>query len=146
MKVDFIYKLVGSPPGVPIVDGKLPSDFVLPASDLDKHSGFMHMSTAVQVPGTLQFFPSPKSEKGKLFILRAPFEPLDKRRLIKFESPEGDITDTPGKDGYFPHIYDDKQYRLTSDMVDSVVGITSEEGEEGFGRAVTKLREDGWLK
>jgi uncharacterized protein (DUF952 family) len=147
MKVEFIYKLVGSAPGLPVTEqGKLPENFVLPASDLDKRSGFMHLSTAVQVPGTLQFFPSPKSENGKLFILRAPLEPLVKNGDVRWESPDGQISDTPGKEGYFPHIYDDKKYRFTTDMIDSVVEIASEEGEEGFGKAVTKLGEDGWLK
>lgn len=147
MKVNAIYKLVTSPPGVLVTpDGKLSSGFVLPASDLDKTSGFMHMSTAAQVPGTLQFFPSPKSEKGTLFLLRVPFELLEKKGLIKWESPEGQVSDTPGEEGYFPHIYDDKQYKLSDDMVDSVVKIESHEGEDGFGEAVSKVRQSGWLK
>ena len=48
---NYVYKLV--PPSMPVPD---PLPERLEVSDLDESSGFIHLSTSIQVPGTLKHF------------------------------------------------------------------------------------------
>lgn len=75
---NYLYKLVPSnaAPADP-----LPEE--LPLSELDQNSGFIHLSTAVQVPGTLRHF---FADEERVYILKIPFEPLKEK--IRWESPD----------------------------------------------------------
>jgi uncharacterized protein (DUF952 family) len=66
----YIYKIVSSstPPPTPLPDK-------LPISELDKASGFLHLSTAVQIPGTLKYF---FDDIDKVYILRIEYKSVEK--------------------------------------------------------------------
>lgn len=85
---NYLYKILPSPPPQP-----LPA--VLPLSPLDSKDGFIHLSTAVQVPKTAaRFF----SDAARLWLLRI--------RLDTLEDSKGDLKwEIAGDDGCFPHLY-----------------------------------------
>ena len=63
----------------------LPLPDVLPVSELDSSDGFIHLSTALQVPGTLkQFF----SNDDSVYILRIIYTKVEKD--IKWENDKGE--------------------------------------------------------
>lgn len=94
-KPSFVYKLVSflSPP-----PEKLPE--ALPVSVLDSKSGFVHLSTAVQLPGTLKRF---FAEDPRVYILKLPYDAIEKD--IKWESPNAEVCGERGGEGMFPHLY-----------------------------------------
>lgn len=99
-KPTYIYKLVPYTSPVPSNHADLPD--VLPVSDLDRTSGFIHLSTAPQIPGTLaNFFAS----DPRVYILRIPYDPLDRSGVIKWEDPKGDVCGPRPGEGLFPHVY-----------------------------------------
>lgn len=55
----------------------------LPLSELDETSGFIHLSTALQVPGTLTHF---FGNDEKMYILKIGFELVKDK--IRWESPD----------------------------------------------------------
>lgn len=76
----YIYKIVSSSAG-PIPD---PLPDRLPVSELDQKDGFIHLSTAKQVAGTLnRFF----SGEQKTHLLRIDYSSV--KDLIKWEYPQG---------------------------------------------------------
>ncbi|KAF8431945.1 peptidase family C54-domain-containing protein [Boletus edulis BED1] len=120
----YVYKLVAHTSPVPLDPADLPT--ALPISDIDQSSGFIHLSTAPQIRGTLvHFFTS----DPHVFVLRLPYEPL--ARLpgqIKWESPEGNVCGPRPAEGLFPHLYNG--LRLGKDEVESVWKL--ERGEGGW--------------
>lgn len=78
-KPTFLYKLVHSSAAPP---NPLPER--LPLSHLDLASGFIHLSTAVQVPGTLQRY---FANESQVFILRLGYDHIEKD--IKWEDAKG---------------------------------------------------------
>jgi hypothetical protein len=78
-EVTYIYKLV--PLSAPIPD---PLPEALPLSNLDSTDGFIHLSTAVQVPKTLKRF---FADESKITVLRIKYATVEKD--IKWESPDG---------------------------------------------------------
>ena len=70
VKPSYVYKLIPSstPPPEPIPEK-------LPLSDLDARSGFIHLSTASQVPGTLKHF---FAEEPFVYVLRIAFSQVEK--------------------------------------------------------------------
>ncbi|KXN86395.1 hypothetical protein AN958_10257 [Leucoagaricus sp. SymC.cos] len=125
----YVYKLVPSsaPPPEP-----LPEE--LPLSELDEKSGFIHLSTAPQVLGTLRYF---FGGDKKIYILRIPFEPVKDK--IRWESPDKKVCGPRPDEGLFPHLYDGK---LGNDEVDRVV--TLEKREAGWD-AVMEEAKSTWL-
>ncbi|KAK0384996.1 hypothetical protein NLU13_7474 [Sarocladium strictum] len=87
----FLYKIIPGPPPEPI-----PAQY--PLSDLDKHSGFVHLSKASQVPGTGDLFFTEASDLWVLKLVAGKFE-----------------KNTKWEDG-FPHLYGN----FGHDEVDSV--------------------------
>lgn len=88
----YIYKLV--PSTAPVVE-PLPES--LPVSELDQTSGFIHLSTALQVPNTLKFF---FKEEPLAYLLR-----IDYGRVaqdIRWESPDGKVCGPRPGEGLFP--------------------------------------------
>lgn len=88
----YLYKLIPSnaPPPDP-----LPEE--LPLSELDQQSGFIHLSTSPQVPGTLKHF---FTNVEMVYIAKIPFELVKEK--IRWESPDG-----KGMDFIFDEISDD---------------------------------------
>ncbi|KAG9233040.1 hypothetical protein BJ875DRAFT_59122 [Amylocarpus encephaloides] len=98
----YIYKILPSCPPPPT-----PLPMSLPLSDLDSRDGFIHMSTSVQILGTLKAF---FNNAASIVILRVPYERVESRvkwEMAKGKRPEerGGCWDTEGILGGFPHIY-----------------------------------------
>ncbi|KAJ7499049.1 hypothetical protein FB451DRAFT_1204077 [Mycena latifolia] len=91
-KPTYIYKLVSFSPD--------PLPETLPLSELDLASGFMHLSTALQVPRTLKRF---FAEEPRVNILRIEYSVVE--RDIKWEDSKGEVPGEIGGEGMFPHIY-----------------------------------------
>ncbi|KAJ7937179.1 hypothetical protein B0H13DRAFT_1698898 [Mycena leptocephala] len=91
----YIYKLVPSSSPVP---DPLPER--LPLSELDTTAGFIHLSTAVQIPGTLKHF---FAQHDEVYILRIKYATVEKD--IKWEDPKAEAPGEMGGEGIFPHIY-----------------------------------------
>lgn len=65
----------------------------IPLSDLDKQSGFIHLSTGPQIPNTSNLF---FSSVDTLYILKFPYNKLQEN--MRWEP-------APGIDQLFPHLY-----------------------------------------
>ncbi|BFZ54951.1 hypothetical protein PYCC9005_001989 [Savitreella phatthalungensis] len=90
-----------------------PSETPLPVSELDRKDGFIHMSTADQVPGTVgRFFKGVK----KVTLIKVRLQTIDHK--LKWEQSSNH--------GTFPHIYGDL---LQSDIVDRAEFTLDEGGD-----------------
>ena len=67
-------------------------------TDLDTEDGFIHLSTAAQLAGTLSFY---FKESDSVFLLQLDLDKIDGEKLI-FEEPY--INEVKRK-GSFPHLY-----------------------------------------
>lgn len=93
-KPTYIYKLVpSSSPPPPLAS--LPSH--LPVSALDQSSGFIHLSTALQVPETLRRF---FKDESKVYVLRIDYENVE--RDIRWEDPKAEVCGPRAGEGMFP--------------------------------------------
>lgn len=125
----YIYKIVPSSAAPPT-----PLPEVLPVSSLDQGDGFVHLSTALQVLGTLKHF---FKEDSEVYLLRIPYERVEKD--IKWESPDGRVCGPREGEGLFPHLYNG--LKLGKEEVDAVGNWKRGEGwEKGGGELV------GWDK
>ncbi|KAI9457698.1 hypothetical protein HD554DRAFT_2141885 [Boletus coccyginus] len=136
-KPTYIYKLVPYTNPVPLDRAALPT--ALPVSEIDQSSGFIHLSTAIQIPGTLAcFFKS----DPQVYVLRLPYEPLEAAGQIQWESPEGHVCGPRPGEGLFPHLYN--ALKLGRDEVESVRVL--ERGEGGWKEAIERDGEfKAWL-
>ncbi|KAL3474687.1 hypothetical protein BJX99DRAFT_260114 [Aspergillus californicus] len=114
----FLYKLV---PSTSPVQQPLPER--LPVSEIDQQSGFVHLSTALQVPNTLKFF---FKDEPLVYVLRIPYESV--ARDIRFEDPEGRVCGPRPEEGLFPHLYNG--LKLGRDEVESLSVLSNEAGWE----------------
>ncbi|KAG6332118.1 hypothetical protein ID866_6970 [Astraeus odoratus] len=121
----YVYKLVSHTACTPISAEDLPEK--LPVSCIDQASGFVHLSTAQQVPNTLKFF---FGRDPHVHILRIPYARVEKD--IRWEDPKAEVCGPRGGEGVFPHLYNG--LKLGKDEVESVRVLTrltdSEEGKE----------------
>ena len=80
IKPTYVYKLIPSttPPPDPLPDR-------LPLSSLDTQSGFIHLSTASQIPGTLKHF---FKDEPHVHVLRIKYASVEK--YIKWEDPKAE--------------------------------------------------------
>ncbi|KAF5320836.1 hypothetical protein D9619_000749 [Psilocybe cf. subviscida] len=127
----YIYKIIhaSTPPPSPLPEA-------LPVSDLDKSDQFIHLSTAVQVPGTLgRFF----NDQERVYICRIKYANVESK--IKWEDGKSKGPGGVGEPDIFPHLYND--LRLGSAEIDSVEEWTSEAGN--WDTAVAKSKESGWF-
>ena len=134
----YIYKLIPNDSPPPLPPKPLPN--ALPVSTLDQNSGFIHLSTALQVLGTLVHF---FTNDPRVYVLRIPYAKVQKD--IKWEDPKGEVCgDRPGE-GRFPHLYNG--LKLGSEEVDSVVVWERGEGYEKktWEEIVKGAEQDGWL-
>ncbi|TFK29355.1 hypothetical protein FA15DRAFT_582663 [Coprinopsis marcescibilis] len=102
----YVYKIVSSstPPPAPLPE-------LLPVSELDQSSGFVHLSTAKQVPNTLQLF---FNQDAEVYLLRLEYSKIHEQ--TKWEYPEGGQI---GAERVFPHLYNGNE--LGAIEVESVV-------------------------
>jgi len=110
-KPTYIYKLISHISSTPTSVASLPER--LPVSAIDEASGFIHLSTAVQIPNTLKFF---FKEDPYVYLLRIPYDPVEKD--IKWEDPKAEVCGPRGGEGMFPHLYNG--LKLGKDEVESV--------------------------
>ncbi|KAF4584549.1 hypothetical protein EYR40_004547 [Pleurotus pulmonarius] len=120
-KATYVYKLVHSstPPPDPLPES-------LPLSELDVQSGFIHLSTARQIPGTLKLF---YNAEPRMYVLRIPIKMIKKG--LRWEAPSVPVSGDGSAESMFPHLYDGK---LGSAEVESVV--LWERGEGTWGSAL----------
>lgn len=126
----YVYKLVPytAPPSTPL-------PVALPVSELDQKSGFIHLSTAAQIAGTLKHF---FADDPSVYILRIPYNAVEKN--IRWESPDAKVCGPrPGED-LFPHLYNG--LKLGHVEVDSMQAWTRTEGG-GWEEALKQAEE--WL-
>jgi len=148
-----IYKLV-PPSGMPTESAsELDStDWVLADSAVDTNSGFIHFSTAAQVPNTLKrFFAS----DARVYVLRLPYAPLTQRPdgRVQWDHPETHVCGDRPEEGTFPHLYakegaeekggEKKLCKLGRKDVDGWKVL--EQADGGFEKALDKARAEGWL-
>lgn len=88
----YLYKIV--PSSSPVRE---PLPERLPVSDIDKKSGFIHLSTAFQVPNTLESF---FKDEPMVYVLRIPYGRVAED--IYWECPEGTVCGPRPKEGLFP--------------------------------------------
>ncbi|KAL4811003.1 hypothetical protein BDV18DRAFT_128383 [Aspergillus unguis] len=112
----FLYKLV--PSTAPV---QYPIPERLPVSELDQKSGFVHLSTALQVPKTLKIF---FKDEPLVYVLRIPYDRVAED--IRFEDPEGRVCGPRPEEGLFPHLYNG--LKLGRDEVESMSVWNNEEG------------------
>jgi uncharacterized protein (DUF952 family) len=86
----YLYKLLPS-------DTPTPESDTLPVSNLDQQSGFIHLSTALQVPNTLKIF---FKDEPLVYVLRIEYEKVEGD--IRWESPDGKVGGPRGGEGMFP--------------------------------------------
>lgn len=134
----YIYKLIPHTSAPPLPPTPLPD--ALPISTLDQTSGFIHLSTAPQVVGTLVHF---FTDDPRVYVLRIPYARVQKD--IRWEDPKGEVCgDRPGE-GRFPHLYNG--LKIGREEVDGVVVWERGEGDKrkGWEEVVKKAEDDGWL-
>lgn len=136
-KPTYIYKLVSHTSPTPDAVEDFPER--LPVSSIDQSSGFLHFSTAKQVPNTLNYF---FGADPHVYILRVPYDKVEKD--IRWEDPKAEVCGPRGGEGMFPHLYNG--LKLGKEEVESVrVLYRRAEGDEGGGWD-TALRESAdWL-
>ncbi|EAL87458.1 hypothetical protein KXW98_009471 [Aspergillus fumigatus] len=124
----YLYKLV---PSTSPVREPLPER--LPVSELDQESGFIHLSTALQVPNTLKYF---FKDEPLVYVLR-----IESERVIddiRWESPDAKICGPRPDEGLFPHLYNG--LRLGKNEVESIAVWTN---EAGWDKAISQAKP--WL-
>lgn len=88
----YVYKLV---PSTHPVHHPLPER--LPVSDIDQESGFIHLSTAFQLPNTLKSF---FTDELLVYVLRIEYHNVEQD--IRWETPEGNVCGPRPNEGLFP--------------------------------------------
>ncbi|KAJ5888371.1 hypothetical protein N7495_008412 [Penicillium taxi] len=114
----YIYKIF--PSTLPIRE-PLPNR--LPVSELDEQSGFIHLSTADQVPNTLNLF---FAEEPVVYVLRIAYSVIFE--YIRWESPDGKRIAEGPENGLFPHLYNG--LNLGRNEVESIAIWQNDEGWE----------------
>ncbi|KUI72855.1 hypothetical protein VM1G_08591 [Cytospora mali] len=120
----YVYKIVDSEPASPLPDA-------YPLSDLDKHDGFVHLSTSWQVPITADLF---FTGHTTLHLIKIRLAPLESQ--VKWDDPPND------NDGC-PHLYGN----FGAADVESVERF-ERSGGEGQSRKSWKevFASSGWLE
>lgn len=140
MPMRYIYKIAPESPS-PDTSQHAQSS-ILPPSQLDISSGFIHMSTASQVPGTLKYFFKTTSGINRIFLIRVEL-PL-KSGELRWESPDAKVCGPRPDEGLFPHIYHhEKRLFLSIEEVESIKEVISGEGVEGWEPGLKQV--EGWL-
>ncbi|PPQ65214.1 hypothetical protein CVT26_000191 [Gymnopilus dilepis] len=126
----YIYKIVPVSSGLP---DPIPES--LPVSELDKKDNFIHLSTAAQLPGTLdRFFP----DHEQVHILRIAYKNVEKD--IKWENSKGTAPGGVGEEGIFPHLHNG--LRLGCNEIESVATWKK---DPDWASAVNKAKDINWF-
>ncbi|KAH6915304.1 hypothetical protein BKA70DRAFT_573658 [Coprinopsis sp. MPI-PUGE-AT-0042] len=132
---EYVYKILSSTAAPP---HPLPDQ--LPLSELDQLSGFIHLSTAKQVPGTLKLF---FSDESKIYLLKIALSKVNDN--IRWENGDGG-QGTPGADGFFPHLYN--YFKLGKAEVESTA-CCKRKDDASWDDALASLTSDSggpWLQ
>lgn len=124
----YVFKILPSAPPTPIPPA-------LPLSDLDRQDGFIHLSTATQVPTTASLFFTTHTTLALLKVNTRPT--LEQGGVYRW------VKDLPG----CPHLYSPREGEwvdLGSDNVSDWKEVSREEGQ-GWEDALKSLSEGGWL-
>ncbi|RYP72566.1 hypothetical protein DL770_007946 [Monosporascus sp. CRB-9-2] len=113
----YVYKILPEAPPEP-----LPSEY--PLSELDRNDGFVHLSTAMQVPKTADLF---FAEATSLWLLKLPLAGI--AGATRWEGPKG---------GPFPHLYGNFGAR-------EIEGVREFSRAEGGTWSAALERQGGWL-
>lgn len=149
----YIYKLV--PPSESPFPALADLPEKLPVSALDEKSGFIHMSTAKQVPNTLKRF---YKDHLKVYVLRVVYDQIES--VTKWEDPQAENCGPRGGgcllpvlstvrrseycviEGMFPHIYND--LKLGKSEIEQINVLQRDTDSEWDG-ALQEAKEE-WLK
>ncbi|BDD64215.1 hypothetical protein MPDQ_005120 [Monascus purpureus] len=112
----YLYKIVSSTSPV-----REPLPERLPVSEIDKNSGFIHLSTAKQVPVTLKSF---FEGEPLVYVLRISYDAV--RSDIRWEDPDTKSFGSRYGEGLFPHLYN--EFKLGRDEVESLGVWTNDSG------------------
>jgi len=143
----YIYKIAPphpKPDTSTVEDGRFSP--ILPPSDLDISSNFIHMSTASQVLGTLErFFPVSADVRTVVYLIRVELGPFENRDgIVRWESPDAAVCGPRPGEGLFPHLYfEERRLWLRKDEIDTVREVVVEAGVSGWSKALDDLKE--WL-
>ncbi|GAA6005098.1 DUF952 domain-containing protein [Rhodotorula paludigena] len=109
----------------------IPASHTFVLSELDAKDGFIHMSTASQLAGTLnRFF----KDDPVVVLLKMDAERLSSWKIVKWEpTSSGEL---------FPHLY----AQLEGENVESCKDLVKPEGEKGWDAALERARQEGWLQ
>ncbi|GJJ08167.1 hypothetical protein Clacol_002375 [Clathrus columnatus] len=132
-QLTYIYKIVDGSVTIPLDVSSLPD--ALEVSDLDKNSGFIHLSTVPQVKGTLKHF---FGTHERVYLLRIPFEPVESN--IKWEDPKAEVCGNRDGEGMFPHLYNG--LRLGKNEIDAIRVFTKEK-DSSWDKALDDAQD--WL-
>ncbi|KAI0632004.1 hypothetical protein C8Q77DRAFT_1158686 [Trametes polyzona] len=124
----YAYKIVPSPPPTPI-------PAALPLSDLDRQDGFIHLSTASQVPTTASLF---FTSHTSISLLK-----VDTRATLERGGIYRWVQDLPR----CPHLYAPREGEwidLGSENVRDWKTVKRQDGQ-GWEEALKPLLEGGWL-
>jgi uncharacterized protein (DUF952 family) len=130
----YVYKLV--PSSAPILD---PLPDALPISELDSTSGFIHLSTSIQISNTLKLF---FGSHSSVYILRIPYSGQVEEK-IRWEDPKAEVCGPRGGEGMFPHLYN--ELKLGKNEMDSVKLLEKASSDEGWDESLRKAEEEEWL-
>ncbi|KAJ3732923.1 hypothetical protein DFJ43DRAFT_1070273 [Lentinula guzmanii] len=136
-KPNYVYKLVPSSSPVSLDISEIPAN--LPVSSLDQESGFIHLSTSLQIANTLKWF---FAQDNSVFVLRLPYDKLEEEKLIRWEDPKAEACGPRGGEGMFPHLYNG--LKLGRDEVDLVKVLTQIDGT--WDKSIENAINDGWLE
>ncbi|KAL4074356.1 hypothetical protein V8B97DRAFT_701036 [Scleroderma yunnanense] len=134
-KPTYIYKLISHTSRTPTSVDNLPER--LPVSDIDERSGFIHLSTAVQIPNTLKFF---FRDDPEVYLLRISYDQVEKN--IRWEDPKAEVCGPRGGEGMFPHLYNG--LKLGRDEVQNVTVLSRRTGDnvaEGWDVALQAVED-----
>ncbi|KXG45447.1 uncharacterized protein PGRI_039960 [Penicillium griseofulvum] len=112
----YIYKIVPSTSPV-----REPIPERLAVSELDQASNFIHLSMAHQVADTLKNF---FKEEPLVYVLRIEYHRVIQD--IRWESPDGRVSNPRPGEGLFPHLYNG--LKLGREEVESVAIWQNDEG------------------
>ncbi|KAJ6187327.1 hypothetical protein N7519_002235 [Penicillium mononematosum] len=118
----YIYKIV--PSTTPVRE---PIPERLTVSELDEASGFIHLSMAHQVGNTLKTF---FAEEPLVYVLRIEYHRVIQD--IRWESPDGKVSNPRPSEGLFPHLYNG--LKLGREEIESVAIW---QNDEGWDKALT---------
>ncbi|GAA6016116.1 hypothetical protein JCM8202_005415 [Rhodotorula sphaerocarpa] len=110
----------------------IPARYEFLPLELDAKDGFMHLSTAKQLSGTLnRFF----ADVPAVTILKCDYGRLSAWKVVKWEGPSDSSKQ-------FPHLY----AQLEGENVESHKDLVKGEGNASWDDALEAARREGWLQ